>query len=652
MAINTASVLPIVLTLSGLLYTYDAKADRVNSRFDGNWVVTEVGHEYKNPDGTLTKGGTRSFPVKIKNGVLHGEYGVRGAANSFELNGRIAENGTTVLRATGLTGNPLYNIGHGPPMKPIQYEVPAHFDERHGSGKSDIHASKGRQSPVRDFTFVRDPGADVYRQVADLLLSQGKLVESEQVLRLLKKKEYHDFFPGESKEAVADSAPQVAYDQKWKERFDAIHDQLTSIGREYSTLIRKDPRTDEENQRLSVLRSDLATAQKALDQLYRDIAMIGSAERAKDLQESGESLMQNLPTIDSGAVVIETVALPDKYRVILTTPDVQVPAEYEITREALRKKVFAFRDAINARAPESEIKSLGNELYQIVIGPIEKNLESYRPKTLVWSLDDVLRYVPMATLYDGNHYLAETYANVVITLASLINLKDKPSSEWTALGLGVSKAHQDWPALPHVKEELSAIIRDQAAGGDKGILPGRIMLDEAFTEASLGDALVRRSYRVVHIASHFKFDAHGNSNDSFLLLGNKDPTKLTMAEIAATPNFFSGVELLTLSACETAVGNQANRHPDDDDDRGIEVESLGVLAQRRGAAAVIASLWEVADISTSRLMERFYQNHAGNAITSKAEALRQAQLDLLLNTEGKYSHPLYWAPFIIIGNWQ
>jgi len=177
------------------------------------------------------------------------------------------------------------------------------------------------------------------------------------------------------------------------------------------------------------------------------------------------------------------------------------------------------------------------------------------------------------------------------------------------------------------------------------------MLDEAFTEASLRDALVHRSYRVVHIASHFKFDADGDSNDSFLLLGNKDLTKLTMAQIAAIPNFFAGVELLTLSACQTAVGDQANRPQDD---QGIEVESLGVLAQRKGAEAVIASLWQVADVSTSQLMEKFYQCHAAVAgtVTTKAAALRRAQLDLLLNTDGKYSHPLYWAPFVIIGNWQ
>jgi CHAT domain-containing protein len=175
------------------------------------------------------------------------------------------------------------------------------------------------------------------------------------------------------------------------------------------------------------------------------------------------------------------------------------------------------------------------------------------------------------------------------------------------------------------------------------------MLDEAFTEANLRDALIRRLYRVVHIASHFKFNPDGNSNDSFLLLGNGKFTKLTIAQIAAIPNFFAGVELLTLSACETAVGDEAIRRQDD---QGIEVESLGVLAQRKGASAVIASLWEVADVSTSKLMQNFYQCHASVTATTKTEALRQAQLDLLLKTNGKYSHPFYWAPFVIIGNWQ
>ena len=98
------------------------------------------------------------------------------------------------------------------------------------------------------------------------------------------------------------------------------------------------------------------------------------------------------------------------------------------------ERLLHFETRSTPTGPESEVKSLGNELYQILIGPVAKNIESYQPKTLVWSLDDVLRYVPMAALYDGSHYLTESYANVVINLASLINLKDKPSSDWTSIG--------------------------------------------------------------------------------------------------------------------------------------------------------------------------------------------------------------------------
>jgi CHAT domain-containing protein len=268
---------------------------------------------------------------------------------------------------------------------------------------------------------------------------------------------------------------------------------------------------------------------------------------------------------------------------------------------------------------------------------------------LVWSLDDVLRYLPVSALFDGKEYLAEKYANVVITEGSLINLKEKPSSEWKVLGLGVSKKHQEWPELPFVPAELDSIVRDETAGKLHGILPGRIMLDDDFTEPNLRGALLGRMYRVVHIASHFKFTPDGNEEHSFLLLGGQKLAKLTLAQIAAIPNFFAGVELLTLSACETGIGDEASRKSDD---QGVEVESLGVLAQRKGATAVIASLWEVSDVSTSRLMLDFYRNRASRPTTTKAEALRQAQVDLIHDSNTRYAHPFYWAPFVLIGNWQ
>ena len=158
-----------------------------------------------------------------------------------------------------------------------------------------------------------------------------------------------------------------------------------------------------------------------------------------------------------------------------------------------------------------------------------------------------------------------------------------------------------------------------------------------------------------------------------MLLG--DGNHLSLAELKNLPNLFGGVQLLTLSACNTGVG--------DSNADGKEVEGLGVLAQRKGAKAVIASLWPVADASTSLLMQDFYRTRKSSA-TTKAEALRQAQLALLrgtlkteqvtmanralmhepavneeqpqparfaLHPESPYAHPYYWAPFFLMGNW-
>ena len=202
------------------------------------------------------------------------------------------------------------------------------------------------------------------------------------------------------------------------------------------------------------------------------------------------------------------------------------------------------------------------------------------------------------------------------------------------------------------------------------MLPGAVELDEKFTAAAMLDALTN-NYSLVHIASHFRFHS-GDEADSFLLLG--DGGHLTLDRINDLPQVFDGVELLTLSACNTATGG-----PGAD---GREVESFGVLAQRKGADAVLATLWSVADESTQQLMREFYRLRQAEAGMSKAEALRQAQLELLngswnpngTKTESRgirtdyaensgsgsfqfdpqrpFAHPYYWAPFILIGNWK
>jgi tetratricopeptide (TPR) repeat protein len=162
----------------------------------------------------------------------------------------------------------------------------------------------------------------------------------------------------------------------------------------------------------------------------------------------------------------------------------------------------------------------------------------------------------------------------------------------------------------------------------------------------------------------------GKYAESEQLLG--DGTHMTLAQIRTKLNFNS-VELLTLSACDTALGGGATHH-------GVEVEGLGALAQEAGAKAVLATLWPVADESTSELMRALYQEHRDHH-RDKADALREAQLDLIRGTvtssttaadshrgltrtdgdqaggnfkadpKAPFSHPFYWAPFILMGNW-
>ena len=225
--------------------------------------------------------------------------------------------------------------------------------------------------------------------------------------------------------------------------------------------------------------------------------------------------------------------------------------------------------------------------------------------------------------------------------------------------------------LPSVQAELNAIVNDEQSKDEKGVIPGKRLLDAAFTQQALKDRL-GKGYKAVHIASHFSFRP-GDMTRSFLLLG--DGTALTMAEFKRSPELkFAGVELLVLSACQTAVGEP--------DANGKEIESFGVIAQQNGAKAVMATLWSVADESTALLMAEFYRIKKETPAITKSTALQRAQMNLMRgkyksveesknraepftsqggnitqpafvpDPKAPYAHPFYWAPFILIGNWR
>lgn len=553
-------------------------------------------------------------------------------------------------------------------------------------GKEAVNVIQGLRANVaplgvtarRDFLAAN---AATYRKLADLLVSQGRLAEAEQVMDLLKEREFIDFLRGEDLDTASTELAFSPREAEAVSGYREIENRLVAIGTARAALIAKPKLTQAETQQLDGLDRDLEVGNRAyqtfLDGLSKNFEGVSaSAGRVEQLRDT-QALMEDLRDLPAGTVIVYTLVGKERFREILITPDVQKAYEYPIGAAELSKKVFQFRELV--QNPDYDPRPLGKDLYEILVRPLIRDLRAANTHTVMWALDAGLRYLPLAALYDGQKYFIEQYDSAVFTPASYARFKDRPSAEWTAAGFGVTKDHPGEPALPFVADELQGIISDH--NGAHGILRGEISLDEHFNKPSLRAALLKR-YPVLHIASHFRF-IPGNDLDSFLLLG--DGSHLTLSDLKNQPSIFGGLQLLTLSACNTGVGDEGAT--------GSEVEGLGVLAQRRGAKAVIASLWPVADSSTSLLMQEFYRIREGSNGITKAEAMRQAQLELLRGSapvtapagsafvmttknsfparkiepladrdltgstrfqalpQAPYAHPFFWAPFFLMGNW-
>jgi CHAT domain-containing protein/Tfp pilus assembly protein PilF len=540
-------------------------------------------------------------------------------------------------------------------------------------GKQAVNRIQGIRRNIRGFeketqqAFLRSK-EDTYRGLADLLIGEGRLTEAEQVLDLLKKQEYFDFIrrDGKSAESLTGELSLSAADRKIDAEYREAIEPATKAAAEWAELRAKPTRTPEEEQRLGELNDQLKTANQAIKKLWEGLyAEYGKTAEARStvsrVQDETSDLQSLLKDMEPGTVVLYTLVGDEKYRVLIITPNAMVDRSSDISRGKLRRKVFDFRQAL--QDPGSNPLPSAQYLYKILVEPVRKDLEGARAKTLVWILDDDLRYVPMTALHDGKGYLAEQYENVVITRAIVSRLKDKADvSAWRGVGMGVSKSYEGMQELPAVPKELHAVIREENANAPRGVVPGKVMLDEAFTLGNMTKAMEQK-LPLLHIASHFVFSP-GDETRSFLVIGGKEDKdenhRLTLSDIRERPEIsFDHAELLALSGCETAVGEMEG------ESKGVEIDGLAQIAERKGAKAVLASLWSVNDTSTGQLMADFYHRWIHAPGMTKAEALRQAQLAMLhgeskggsapaanKNSQSSFAHPYYWAPFILIGNWQ
>lgn len=537
-----------------------------------------------------------------------------------------------------------------------------------------------------------------YRTLADLLIKEGRIAEAEQILRMLKEEEFYAYLRRDdavAKDLLGKLSLTPDETAAFK-RYGELADRTTAAGQELGDLQKESLEYEAgkypKQARLDELEKQIADANRVFNAFLEELNVkfknnaTGQTDVRVDVVSNTQTLLKELN--EPRTVVISTIAGEDKLNLIVTTADANRAHTVEINQADLNKLILDFREAV--RNPEVDPRVLGKKLYDVLFpNGLRTDLDGVNADTIVWSLDGTLRYAPLAALWDGKNYLAERYANVVITLASRDKLLNQPTNRksWTALGVGVSKPFENFSALAAVPEELCSVINDLQSktycdalkkSNETGVLTGKILPDEKFSLADFKANLGR--YKIVHIASHFSLNA-GNESDSFLLLGEgKTPDERKLSLAAVRDQFaskFVGVELLTLSACNTAMsaGNKSN---------GLEVEGFGALAQRQGAKSVMATLWAVADPSTRDLMSNFYKNLEENAEISKAEALRKAQISLMLgknkfltdaelarrseavrfgasqknlpkfkkDENAPFAHPYYWSPFVLIGNWR
>ncbi|AOY82737.2 CHAT domain-containing protein [Moorena producens JHB] len=354
----------------------------------------------------------------------------------------------------------------------------------------------------------------------------------------------------------------------------------------------------------------------------------------------------NIDNLDPTAGVIYPIILKDRLAVILKLPEpdnLRYYIHHNISEAQVDEAVKKFRNVLRRRSTSiSKVKKESQQIYDWLIRPFESELDSNPEadqspiKTLVFVLDGSLRNVPVGALYDGKQYLIERYAVAVTPGLQLVDPKPLPRQQLTALIAGATNApsfkKEGLGPIDNVAFELTK-IREQVNRSQK-------LENQEFIQENLQNQLTAAPFNVVHIATHGQFSS--NPEQTFILdwderIKVKDLDNLLRM---SDPSGTTPIELLLLSACQTATGDKR------------AALGLAGIAIRAGARSTLATLWQVNDASTAEFMNQFYQQ-LNNPQLTKAEALRNAQLAFLKKTypSTDYHRPHIWAPFILVGNW-
>ncbi|MEH2398929.1 CHAT domain-containing protein [Nostoc sp.] len=379
---------------------------------------------------------------------------------------------------------------------------------------------------------------------------------------------------------------------------------------------------------LVALLLDNQPSQAALVQARELIEALQIAELDNFFQEACLDKTQQIDQVDPTATVIYPIILPDRLAVILSKAG--QPLDYYVTSKSqteIEQTLGNFLVALNPVSDSKDRNRLSQQIYDWLIRPGQINQGFKDTKTLVFVLDGQLRNIPMAALYDGKQYLIEKYAVALSPGLQLMATRSLKQNKINAIVGGISESRPGFNALPAVESEVKQISK---------AVSSFILLNQEFTSQALAQRVKSSNAGIVHLATHGQFSSR--LEDTFLLTWNGQVNVKELSELLKNRHGdpSKAIELLVLSACDTAAG----------DDRAVL--GLAGLAVKSGARSTIATLWPVKDKAAAMLMTHFYEQLRQPKIT-KAEALRQAQINMIQQTD--FHDPFFWSAFVLVGNW-
>ena len=368
--------------------------------------------------------------------------------------------------------------------------------------------------------------------------------------------------------------------------------------------------------------------QAALIQARELIEALQIAELDNFFREACLDKTKQIDQVDTTATVLYPIILPDRFTVIVSKAG--QPLRSYVTQKSqteINETLDNFLVALNPVSDAKDRERFSQQIYDWLIRPAELDQAFIDTKTLVFVLDGPLRNIPIAALSDGKQYLIEKYSVALSPGLQLMATRSHNQNKITAIIGGISQSRAGFSALPAVESEVKQISKT---------LPSSLLLNQQFTTQSLANNVKSSSSGIVHLATHGQFSSR--LEDTFLLTWDGRINIKELSELLKNrgndPS--KAIELLVLSACDTAAG----------DDRAVL--GLAGLAVKSGARSTIATLWPVKDQAAAILMTRFYDQLRQPNIT-KAQALRQAQISLIRQTD--FHDPFFWSAFVLIGNW-